>query len=328
MKPTAKPTAAPTATSTVKPTAVPTATPTVKPTATPTSIQQNNEDSNHHMTENTTIEPTIQPQMPTAQPQETPVSETSATEPLQESVTQNIVAVTPKPQTAVDERPTVEMDMEKTTRIYGDTLKMIREKGIDAVLTMNPDITWTIYGTSIDENEVQDVDLNVTFGNSEIPKEMIEILAEQEEFIELSLAHDGDFGFTATLTLRLDKGRPGEYANLYYYNEQEKCFEFQCASEINVANKASFKFEHASDYVIIISKETKSNLVEKHYAEFEKIRQQDEAVPVMETAPLQAEELPTKEPKKALGYLTLIILGSIALGIAIYLIAKGREDKS
>ena len=252
--------------------------------------------------------------------------ETPTPEATPQPTTQNIVAATPKPQTAEDERPTVEMNMENTSKIYGDTLKMIREKGVDVVLTMNPDVTWTIDGTSIDTNEVQDVDLNVTLGNSEIPREMIEVLTEQEDYIELSLAHDGNFGFTATLTLSLEQGRPGEYANLYYYNKQENCFEFQCASEINVANKASFKFEHASDYVIIISKEAKSNLVEEHRAEFEQIVQKDEVIPAMENLSLQ-EKLPEKDTKKAIGYLALIILGSIAIGVAILLIVKGREDK-
>ena len=38
--------------------------------------------------------------------------------------------------------------------------------------------------------------------------------------MNLSLAYDGEFGFTATLTVNMEPKNSGMYANLFYYNEQ------------------------------------------------------------------------------------------------------------
>ncbi len=34
------------------------------------------------------------------------------------------------------------------------------------------------------------------------------------------LAYDGEFGFTATLTINMESKNTGLYANMFYYNEQ------------------------------------------------------------------------------------------------------------
>jgi len=39
---------------------------------------------------------------------------------------------------------------------------------------------------------------------------------------QFSLAYDGEFGFTATLTVNMESKNAGLYANLFYYNEQTK----------------------------------------------------------------------------------------------------------
>lgn len=236
-----------------------------------------------------------------------------------------VVSATPKPQTAEDERPTVEMNMEQTTMIYEDTLKKISEKGVDAVLVMSENVTWTIDGASIDTDHVSDVDLNVEVGTSNIPQKLLVVITEQSDYVEVSLAHDGSFGFAATMTVALDQGKPGQYANLYYYNEAEQNFEFLCASPIDVANKASFRFEHASDYVIIITDEAKSDLAETHREELDAVRQSEVKAPALGAAAQNTEES-VAERSNTILYLVIVLLICVILGIAIFLIVRLRED--
>lgn len=242
------------------------------------------------------------------------------------SDTPTVVAATPKPQTAEDEHPTVEINMEQTTTIYEDTLKKLREKGVDAVLTMNENVTWTIDVESIDTGTVSDVDLNVELGKSNIPEKLLVVITEESDYVEMSLAHDGNFGFAATMTVALDQGKPGQYANLYYYNEAEQNFEFLCASQINVANKASFRFEHASDYVIIISDEEKSDLAETHREELDAVRQSEAKAPAL-GANAQKEEPSAAERSNTILYLVIVLLICMILGIAIFLIVRIREER-
>lgn len=68
------------------------------------------------------------------------------------------------------------------------------------VLNMDGGVNWTIYGNTIEDDVPQDVDMKVTIGSSRIPKSRLEIFAGGERYVEMSLAHDGEFGFTAVLS--------------------------------------------------------------------------------------------------------------------------------
>ena len=70
--------------------------------------------------------------------------------------------------------------------------------------------------------------------------------------IQISLKHDGEFGFTMTLSAPLGKTNAGYWANLYYYNEDSRALEFQSADKIASDGTAEFAFSHASDYAIVI----------------------------------------------------------------------------
>lgn len=233
-----------------------------------------------------------------------------------------VAAVTPKPQTMNEDKDILTMDMSKTGMIYAQTLQQIREQGREVVLEMSDQISWTIDGSTIDSDNLEDINLNVSLGSSQIPEWMLEVLTENENYIELSLSHEGEFGFTAVLSVQLDNAQPGQYANLFYYNEESNDFEFMCASLINSKCSADFEFKHASDYVIIISDDTKENLLETKSLEIAEAEAQ--AVEAMAQA---KEELPAKEPGKAAAIIAIILLASAALGIGAYLIFKRNDDE-
>ena len=233
-----------------------------------------------------------------------------------------VAAMTPKPQTEPEDKSVLTMDMSSTGKIFAQTLEQIRQQGRKVVLEMSDAVTWTIDGSQMGEEPLQDIDFEVTMGDSRIPKERLKVLTEDEKYVELSLKHDGAFGFTAILSVELADAQPGQYANLFYYNEAADEFEFMCASLISSTGKAEFEFRHASDYVIIISDESKENLLFEKTDKMQAMKEQEaEKIAQAKT------ELPAEEPKKAAGFLILILLASVAIGIGAYLIFKRNDDE-
>ena len=114
-------------------------------------------------------------------------------------------------------------------------------------------VSWTVNGQDIPENaDLTDLDLGVTLDASTIPVSVINTVTGAVDTIQLSLAHNGEFGFTMILSAPLGKTNAGYWANLYYYNTRTRALEFQSASKIATDGTASFPFSHASDYAIVI----------------------------------------------------------------------------
>ena len=348
--PTAKPTAAPTATATAKatiaPTAAPTATakatqapmakPTAAPTATaaPTPVGQLSlpspepiPEGNGTASETQETEPVTQPaQAPTAEPTAVPV-----TEPLEAPEAENtekgnaiVTAATPKPQTLSEDPSVLNMDMSATGVIYAETLEQIRDQKTKVVLDVGNGVKWAIDGAEIEEGPMSNMDLKVAMGEgaTRIPAERIEALTGGEEYVELSLAHEGSFGLKAVLTVTLDQAMEGQYANLFYYNEAEEAFEYICAAQISSRKEAAFVLGHASDYIIVISDRTREDLLTERAQQMEEA---DQAIEEIMSRP--AEQRPAKDKNKAALIIALILLASAAIGIGAYLIFKKDRDE-
>ena len=348
--PTAKPTTEPTATATAKatqaPTAKPTATakatqaPTAKPTAAPTATAAPTPvgqlslpspepipEGNGTASETQETEPVTQPtQAPTAEPTAVPV-----TEPLEAPEAENtekgnaiVTAATPKPQTLSEDPSVLNMDMSATGVIYAETLEQIRDQKTKVVLDVGNGVKWAIDGAEIEEGPMSSMDLRVTMGEgaTRIPAERIEALTGGEEYVELSLAHEGSFGLKAVLTVTLDQAMEGQYANLFYYNEAEEAFEYICAAQISSRKEAAFVLGHASDYIIVISDRTREDLLTERAQQMEEA---DQAIEEIMSRP--AEQRPAKDKNKAALIIALILLASAAIGIGAYLIFKKDRDE-
>ncbi len=150
----------------------------------------------------------------------------------------------------------VVVDMKKqdgtvATEVPKDILEVAKGKNVDVVLDMGA-YKWTINGNNINGTELKDINLEVTLNTKNIPESTVEALAEGKETRQLSLTHNGDFGFKAELTVNLDKKNEGKYGNLYYYNKDNK-LEFMNAGKIDKDGNVGLDFNHASEYVVIIS---------------------------------------------------------------------------
>lgn len=149
----------------------------------------------------------------------------------------------------------VKVDMNGATVVPGDVLDTIAGKDVTIVFDMSNGITWSVNGKSITTDKVSDIDFSVKVGEeagNTIPVDVINNVTGERYSIQISLAYDGEFGFTAVLSINMEAKNAGLYANLFYYNETTGELEFICADEIAEDGTADLTFTHASDYTIAI----------------------------------------------------------------------------
>ncbi len=150
---------------------------------------------------------------------------------------------------------TVVVEMNGSSVAPGDVLDEIKGKDVTIVFDMRGGITWSVNGESITGDKIGDIDFSVEVGTNTIPVDVIYNVSGERYSQQISLAYDGEFGFTAVLSINMGKKNSGLFANLFYYNEQTGELEFICAGEIAENGIAELTFTHASDYAIVIDKE-------------------------------------------------------------------------
>ena len=141
-----------------------------------------------------------------------------------------------------------------TTVVTEEILKSAKDGKVDLVIDMG-DYTWTIKADSI--KSTKNVDLKVILDTKEIPENKIKEFGKNISYRQLSLAYDGEFDFTATLTVNVGSEHKGKYGNLYYYNDKKE-LEFIDSAVIGANGNVSLEFTHASDYVIVIGENMES----------------------------------------------------------------------
>lgn len=117
---------------------------------------------------------------------------------------------------------------------------------------MGNGIIWSVNGKSITTDKADDIDFSVKTGTNAIPVDIVNNITGERYSILLSLSHEGEFGFTAILSINLGKDNAGLTANLYYYNESTGELEFVCADTVAEDGMVSLAFTHASDYAVVI----------------------------------------------------------------------------
>lgn len=144
----------------------------------------------------------------------------------------------------------ITVPMGDATVISRDVIEAIRGRNIDLILQMNG-YTWTINGNTVLSTNLTDVNLEVTRNTSYIPNAVITELAGTNPVEQISLTHDGDFGFAAVLTLNMGDQNAGKKGNLYYHDSAGKMV-FIDAGMIEERGNVSLAFSHASNYAIVI----------------------------------------------------------------------------
>ena len=141
---------------------------------------------------------------------------------------------------------TVTVKMNGTTKLPKDIVFQIQDRDIDLVLDMGSGFSWTINGMNV--TKAKTVDMRVR-KISKIPKSVVDKYFDGLVTTQIDLAHNGDFGFIAELTINIGNKYNGMYANSYCYKSRK--FEFGDSGEI-VNGQAKLRFAHASSWLITV----------------------------------------------------------------------------
>ena len=146
----------------------------------------------------------------------------------------------------------VEMNGEDT--VPADVFEAIEGQDITVTFDMGNGIVWTVNGMDVTAGGYTDINLGASTGEgvTSIPAELITSLVEDRFCVELTLEYEGEFGFTAVMSVYVDTEKAGNNANLFYYNPETECMEFICSAPIKEDGTADLTFTHASDYVIVV----------------------------------------------------------------------------
>ena len=151
-----------------------------------------------------------------------------------------------------EEGSVINVDMNGSTVVPGDIFDSIKGKDITITFDMGSGILWSVDGKNITTDKAGDIDFSVKTGVKTVPVDIINNVTGENYSIQISLAYEGEFGFTAVLSINLGKENAGYTASLYYYNESTGELEFICKDQIAEDGTVSLAFTHASDYVIMI----------------------------------------------------------------------------
>ena len=145
----------------------------------------------------------------------------------------------------------ITVDMNGAKVVEGSVILKAKEEKVDITFEVESGIKWTIKASDIIKDVISDIDLSVETGIKVIKEEKIAEVAKDKGTTQLSLAANGDFGFTAILTINVGSENAGKFANLYYYNPESDELEFMGASPVYANGDTDLTFTHASDYLIV-----------------------------------------------------------------------------
>ena len=148
------------------------------------------------------------------------------------------------------------IDMNGTTSVPQRILSDLKGKDVTVKFNFGT-YTWEINGKDI--TTAQSVDGGLTYTPNVVSSDLVGGVAGNSLYIQFQLNYNGSFGFTGKLTVHLPAEMAGQYANLYYYNPKTKKLELYASALIGKDGKATFNFSHASDYVVVMEKTSKSS---------------------------------------------------------------------
>ena len=151
---------------------------------------------------------------------------------------------------------TVKISMNSKTVVPKEVLEAAKGKDVSVVLEMEG-YSWTINGKDIKATNLQDIDLRVIKNTDNIPSSTVQTLAGDNPCMQITLAHEGNFGFKASLNIGVGSEYTGKYGNLYYHDSAGKMV-FMNAGKIGADGNVSLDFSHASDYLLVMSDQAMS----------------------------------------------------------------------
>ena len=148
-------------------------------------------------------------------------------------------------------KPEIKVDMGNATVVPKEILEAAKGKDITVKLDKG-DYTWEINGKDILASNLDEINLEVKFDTEDIPPVTVEKLAGDKPVKQLSLTHEGDFGFKATLSINMGNEYAGQFGSLYYYDSDHKMVYID-SGKIMEDGSIQLDFSHASEYIVVVS---------------------------------------------------------------------------
>ena len=160
-----------------------------------------------------------------------------------------IAKIAEAPKKKGQKAPEVKIEMNGANIVPARVLQEAKGHDVNVKFDMGG-YSWTVNGKDIGDINLQDINLAVDINTDAVPSNAVKALAGGKETQQISLRHDGAFGFKATLTLQAPKDTTGKYGNLYWYDSNHKLV-FQDSGLVKADGSLELDFSHASDYVIV-----------------------------------------------------------------------------
>ena len=146
----------------------------------------------------------------------------------------------------------ITIDMGDETKVLAEIFESLAGKDVEIFFDLG-DIQWSVDGADIPtDTDFTDLDLRVDLDTSGIPVNVVNTITGEIGTVQITLAHNGEFGFTMTLTAPLGKENAGYWVNLYHYDESAEAMDFEAAAKIDQDGSVTIPFSHASQYAIDI----------------------------------------------------------------------------
>ena len=148
---------------------------------------------------------------------------------------------------------TITIDMNGETEVPAEIFEEVAGKDVTIEFDMGDGVKWAVKGTDIPADaRFSDLDLGVSMNTDGIPVDVINAITGEATSVQITLAHDGAFGFALTLSAPLGEENAGYWANLYHYNEDAEAMDFETAALIGDDGTVKLRLTHASQYAIVI----------------------------------------------------------------------------
>lgn len=148
---------------------------------------------------------------------------------------------------------TVTVDTAGATVVSREVLEAAKGKDVTIELKMGG-YTWLIDGKAITGEKFGDINMGMELHTKNIAAPKLEGAKGARDYVTLTLAHTGDFGFKGVLKVNIGARYAGRAMELYYDNPMTGNLERQPENSqtVGAAGEASLSFTHASDYVVYI----------------------------------------------------------------------------
>ena len=139
------------------------------------------------------------------------------------------------------------------TKLDKEVFEELAGRDVTLEIILPGGVTWTVNGEDIPQTaDLTDLDMGVSLNTSTIPVDLINAITGEIGTVQLTLKHDGPFGFTMTLTAPVGKENEGLWANLYHYDEDAGKMVYQTSALVDEDGNVALPFDHASQYALVL----------------------------------------------------------------------------